>query len=470
MASFTKEDRIEISKKLTNVPKEVQQAEEQAAVIDVNIVKKEKEDTPTKKLIEERNVYINIYQDELKLLDGITRSELTEQVMVDSVNRVLNNSFFPNDSTTLLPSVPDGVWKNLIPLVKTHAIGKTSFEVFPSTTGRDEQDIISDINAKISTIESYIVPTRATGQECVASGSCMDEMPPGSGVDQATCIANGGTWTVGPDIRQPSPEFQGHVTDLKDLVQEWEDILNSQKSIIPFAPNPDPNSPRQAGNDAAVADINNTISIIDTWQAVQDFDTTTSLPSNCNTFENMIESNFEQSKALPITLQPLKDELVARSSYASTRESDLKGNTYLGSVSQDLNTGEITAYNGLYGERMRFIDMRINSAGGSLTTLIGLKNGKNFTNTLKAVSENAGESLSLVMAASLVAAPGLNTKFLNLKDASKFNAGDRVYVVANDQQELSGSIVSKDGNRVELTFSVSKKYTLANQTRLYKLL
>lgn len=470
MASFTKEDRIEISKKLTNVPKEVQQAEEQAAVIDVNIVKKEKEDAPTKKLIEERNVYINIYQDELKLLDGITRSELTEQVMVDSVNRVLNNSFFPNDSTTLLPSVPDGVWKNLTPLVKTHAIGKNNFEVFPSTTGRDEQDIISDINAKISTIESYIVPTRATGQECVASGSCMGEMPPGSGVDQATCIANGGTWTVGPDIRQPSPEFQGHLTDLKDLVQEWEDILNSQKSIIPFAPNPDPNSPRQAGNDAAVADINNAISIIDTWQAVQDFDTTTSLPLDCDDFENMIEDDFEQSKALPITLQTLKDELVARSLYASTRESDLKGNTYLGSVSQDLNTGEITAYNGLYGERMRFIDMRINSAGGSLTTLVGLKNGKNFTNTLKAVSENAGGALSLVMAASLVAAPGLDTKFLNLKDASKFNAGDRVYVVANDQQELSGSIVSKDGNRVELTFNVSKKYTLANQTRLYKLL
>lgn len=470
MASFTKEDRIEISKKLTNVPKEVQQAEEQAAVIDVNIVKKEKEDAPTKKLIEERNVYINIYQDELKLLDGITRSELTEQVMVDSVNRVLNNSFFPNDSTTLLPSVPDGVWKNLTPLVKTHAIGKNNFEVFPSTTGRDEQDIISDINAKISTIESYIVPTRATGQECVASGSCMGEMPPGSGVDQATCIANGGTWTVGPDIRQPSPEFQGHLTDLKDLVQEWEDILNSQKSIIPFAPNPDPNSPRQAGNDAAVADINNAISIIDTWQAVQDFDTTTSLPLDCDDFEDMIEDDFEQSKALPITLQTLKDELVARSLYASTRESDLKGNTYLGSVSQDLNTGEITAYNGLYGERMRFIDMRINSAGGSLTTLVGLKNGKNFTNTLKAVSENAGGALSLVMAASLVAAPGLDTKFLNLKDASKFNAGDRVYVVANDQQELSGSIVSKDGNRVELTFNVSKKYTLANQTRLYKLL
>lgn len=470
MASFTKEDRIEISKKLTNVPKEVQQAEEQAVVIDSDIIKAEKADAPNKKLIEERNVYINIYQDELKLLDGITRSELTEQIMLDSVNRVLNNSFYPNDSATALPSVPDGVWKSLTPLVKTHAIGKTNFEVFPSTNGRIEQDIISDINAKISTIESYIIPTRATGEECVASGSCMDEMPPGSGVDEATCIANGGTWTAGPDVRQPSPEFQGHLTDLKDLVQEWEDMLNSQKSIIPFAPNPDPNSPRQAGNDAAVTDINDAISIIDTWQAVQDFDTTTSLPLDCDDFQNMIENDFEQSKALPITLQPLKDELVARSSYISTRESDLKGNTYLGSLSQDLNNGEITAYNGLYGERMRFIDMRLNAAGGTLTNLIGLETAKNFTSGLKAVSQNSGEALSLVMAASLIAAPGLNTKFLNLKDASKFNAGDRVYVVANDQQELSGSIVSKDGNRVELTFNVPSKYTLANQTRLYKLL
>lgn len=476
MAIFTKEDRIEISKKLTNVAKQIQQAEGQAVAVDLNIVEKEKEDAPIKKLIEERDVYINAYQNELKLLDGVTRSELTEQIMLDSANRVLNNSFFPNDPASPLPSLPDGVWKNFVPFTGTHAIGKNNFEQFPEPppVARTEQNIIDDINNNIALVEAESIPERATGLLCDVGGSCSGETPPGSGVDESTCTANGGTWTAGADTYSPSIT-QSLLTDIENLVQEWEDILNSEKNIIPFDSSSDPNSTRQSGNDAAVSDIDNSISIIDTWQAVQDFDTTTSLPtgtggSGCSIFDALLEEDFEQAKLQPTTLQPLIDELAARTSYISTRESELKSNTYLGNLSQDLNNGEITAYNGLYGERMRFIDMRLNASGGTLTSLIGLQTAKKFTNGLKAASENDREALSLVMAASLIVAPGLGTKFLNIKDASQFNVGDRVYVVANDQEELSGSIVSKDGNRLELTFNVPKKYTLANQTRLYKLL
>jgi hypothetical protein len=468
MASLSKQDRIEISKKLTGIEFEILAVEQQEALNEQALVDAQNKDEPNKKLVQVRTDLIKPYQDELVFLDGITRSELTEQVMLDSARRLKNNSFFPNDPNVPLPSLPLGVWTYLVPFGRTHAIGKTNFEVYPATGGRTEQDIIDEINAKIAIIESYIIPSRATGQECVAGpGSCSGETPPGSGVDETTCLANGGTWTLGPSVRQPSVQLQGHLTDLKDLVQEWEDMLNDEDAVIPTD---DPDSTRQTGNDAAKSDIANAILVIDTWQAVQDFDTTTPLPSDCDDFENMIEDDFEQAKLLPITIQPLKDELTARASYIAIRESDVISSTYLGNVVQDLNTGEITAFEGLYGERMKFINLRLNIISGTLTAIAGLETVGSFSDATKAAAEETGDTLSLVMTATLATASGLDTKFLNIKDGSGFSQGDRVYVVANEQEELSGSIVAVDGNRVELTFKIPKKYTIDNQTRLYKLL
>ena len=63
----------------------------------------------------------------------------------------------------------------------------------------------------------------------------------------------------------------------------------------------------------------------------------------------------------------------------------------------------------------------------------------------------------------------MDTPYLNVLDASEFNVGDEVYVVANNQEELFGTILEKDGNRVKLDFIVPKKYNLGNLTRLYRL-
>jgi len=74
------------------------------------------------------------------------------------------------------------------------------------------------------------------------------------------------------------------------------------------------------------------------------------------------------------------------------------------------------------------------------------------------------------MKATKAAAPGIDTKFMNFESLSGFSVGDRVYLVADDQEELSGSIEEINGNRAKLTFSVPKKYTTSNNTRIYKLL
>lgn len=75
----------------------------------------------------------------------------------------------------------------------------------------------------------------------------------------------------------------------------------------------------------------------------------------------------------------------------------------------------------------------------------------------------------LTMKATKATAPGLATSYLNVQNASSFKVGDDVYVVADDQEELSGKIEEVSKNRVKLTFNIPKKYTVANKTRLYKL-
>lgn len=466
--SLTKQDRIELSSKLSGAADEKSTVDQTIAIFDQAKAKAESKDSPNKKLMDERTLLINPYQNELKLLDGIARTELTESIVLDSAKKVLGNSLFPNQTGVALPSIPSGVWMNFSPFSRTHAIGKNNLEAYVSTGNRSEQNIITDINAKISLIEANIIATRATGKKGITTGSCTGATPPGSGTTQALCVANGGVWTSGPDAFVADTVIQGLLTSLKPLVQEWEDILNSQKNII--TPISDSNSIRKTQNLAAISDIDNSIVVINNWQAIQDYDTTTPLPSTIAAFNALTQSYFQQTKMQPTTLQKLKNELIARSSYITTRMSQVSGSDYLGSITQDMSNGSITATQGLYGERMLFINMRINLVGGTLSEVVGFSLSKTSQNEIKQSIEIASQGIGLIMKASKAVAPGIDTKYMNFENLSDFSVGDRVYLVADDQEELSGSIEEITGNRAKLTFFISKKYTTSNNTRIYKLL
>lgn len=466
--SLTKQDRIELSLKLAGAAEEKSVVDKTLAIFDQAKTRAEAKDSPNKKLIDERTVLINSYQNELKLLDGIVRTELTENIIVDSAKRTLGNSFFPNLTTTPLPSIPGGVWLYFVPFSQTHAIGKNNLEAYPSIGNRSEQSIIADINSKIALIEAKTIATRATGKIGQTTGSCSGETPPGSGTTQALCVSRGGTWTAGPDIFVNDIVTQGLLTDLKNLVQEWENILNNEKNIIDAIS--DTNSTRKTQNANAILDINTAIGIINGWQSVQDYDTTTPLPSTISAFNALTQTYFQQTKMQPNTLQNLKNELTARTSYITTRISQISGNNYLGSITQNMSTGAITATQGLYGERMLFINMRINAVGGTLSEVVGFSASQTSQNEMKQSIELASQGIGLIMKATKAVAPGIDTKYMNFENLSGFSAGDRVYLVADDQEELSGSIEEITGNRAKLTFFVSKKYTISNNTRIYKLL
>ena len=461
--ALSQDDRIAISKKIIDIPKQNAQADNIQAQLDPAKAKAEKEDLSNKSLMDDITPLVNAYQTELQRYDGNGRTQLLEQDLQDSVDKVLQNPFFPNDPNTPLPSVPDGVWKNFTSFSGNKAIGKTYLETFTSVTR--EQDLIDAVTAAIAVVEGFVDATRSSGDECNEGGSCS--MPQYD--NETDCTNNGGTWTPGPDIISPSAAMSAAGTDLINAIAAWETFLNGTDAVIPDNVT-DPDATRQTQNTAAKDDIANAISIIDTWQALQDYDTTTSTPSDCPSFNSFAASNFDPSKFRATELAPIQSEITARQTFITSRISQLLSDTYLGGVTQDLNSGEITAATGFYGRRFRIIETRLNLMGGSLSKLKGFDSAQKAQDELKNSNANAELAYGSILVASAFRAPSVGTGTIHVLDGSGFSPGDSVFVVADDQDEISATINSINGNTIFLDTLIPKKYRQDAGARLYKVL
>ena len=433
--AFSQQDRIEISKKLVSLPKENEGI--QGTIGELQAVEGDAErlDITNSGLIDRFTPLVNAYQDEARFLDGNVRTVLTEQIMVDSAQKVRGNSFFPNDTDNPAPSVPNGVWVKFNVYANTHAVGRNAVEQFPSQITTESQ-IINNIDAQIDIAEGEILSNRITGKKC------------------------------DNDDFEDNQVIIDALDEIKSLVIQWTDYLEEQKNAILAADEPDVD--KQNENDIAINEIDSALSAISDWEMIQDFDTTTPLPSTCAVFNAMTEGDFQQAKLSPTTLQILKDAMSARNTFIPVRLSQLNNN--LGSIVQDLDTGEYTSLSGLYGQRILYINLRLNLVTGSLPALLSIQNGISANNQMLDANEQAFVAYSNFMVAALLASPGVNLQYITIKDSSNFSVGDVIFLVADKQQELRGSITEIDGNRIRLNFTVPKKYTPANFGRLYRMI
>ena len=456
--ALSQSDRIAISKKIVNIPNENAAADLIKSQLEVGRASAEAEDNANKNLQDSITVLINPYQSELERYDGNGRTQVTEQDMIDSSNRVLQNPFFPNDANTPLPNVPTGGWAFFPAFSGNKAIGKNYDETF--TTVTKEQDLIDAINAQVAIIEAQIDATRSTGLACGASGTC--NLPQYD--NEVDCTGNGGVWAPGPDQKDPDPTTQQALIDIVAAVQAWEDFIVTTQGII--SGNPDVDAGRLAENNAAISDINTTISAIDTWQALDDFDVTTSTPGDCASFDALDENDFLPSKLRNTELTALKNAISSRESFIATRIPQIEG--HLGTVSQDFGTGDILGGSGFYLQRFRFIDMRLNAIAGSLTALKAAERGQDAQDQFQNANDNAEAALTSVVSASGFRAPALNTSTIHVIDGSLFSPGDSAYVVSDVQQEIAVTISSIDGNRIVLDTVIPEKYRNTDFARLYK--
>ena len=431
--ALSQADRIILSKIVTSIPRKDAAADQIIEILESGKQKALDEDNANKNLMDAETVFVNPYQKELSSYDAGERSELVEQDLINGAEKKFQNFFFANDPQTALPSTPSGIWLNFPPSGYSKAIGKNYVEVFPPTVIK-EQDKIDTLNTAISAVEAMLDPVRSSGQEC-AAGTPSDTYSPNAAAISA-------------------------LSDLQTAIDDWKAFVNSTKILIQDENTADPDGGRQAQNNTAIADIDNLISIIDTWDSLQDFDITTSLPggvsgSGCIAFDALTFAYFNPSKLRSPELQFIKDEITARQSFISARIPEIEAN--LGSVTQDAN-GRISAADGFYGDRFRVIDLRLNLMSGSLNKVKAADAGINAQNELKASNANAIIVYSSVIKVSLFRAPASGSEVIHLKDASDFNPGDNVFVIADSQEEIATSIISKNGNAVTLANSIPKKY------------
>lgn len=456
--ALSQDDRIAFSKKIVEAPFLVDAINKSKASIQVEKAKLQKLDTAHANLVNSKTPLIDGYQSELTQLDGNTRSNLTEQDQQDAANFVLGNFLYPNDPNNPPPSTAPKIWTKTKPYARNKGVGKFYNESFGGPVTK-ENDLITAIQTAIMTIETtYQAIERVSGENCVSTGTCSIPMY----TDQATCVANSGIWTPGPDLIATYPAVHTSLANLITQVNTLKTFLLAEVGTIYTT---DSDNTRKTESLAAVNYINNTIiPAINVWLGLTDFNPSTG-ETTCTGFYSHDPTTLGSTKLQASDLLTFKNALIARQTFITTRQTQLNG--YLGTMVQDLSTGDVSG-SGLYFERWSFIQLRLNLLGGSLTGLKGFDRAQTAQDDQIANINNSKATYELILKCSALSAPATGTNYVSLKSSSGFSVGDTVYVMADDQQELMRTIQSIDGNRLLLGQPVPANYRDTQFARVYK--
>lgn len=431
---LTQLERIALSKRIVKIPTDIATANIVKDQLQVEKSKAQNLDDAHSSLISDLNFYVHGYGDENSYIDGNERRHVLEQDQIDAVKKVFKNGFFPNDPLVAPPGVPDGVWKFFPPYSGAYAIGKKYNGVYNIIDG--EQPLYASITSTMTTIETHTDINRVTGQVCAL------------------------------DIISTDSVIHGLLTTLEDLVQRYEDTLNSEFAAIIT----DTDSGRNTQNLAAKNDITvNILPAINTWQAYVDFNTAHG-ETTCVGFNGHDPNSLGSTKLRVTELDALKAALLARQSFLSgTRIPQLTAN--LGTTGQNLTTGELDGSgSGFFDSRFKIFDLRLNVIGGSLAKVVGLQAGIDTQDQLIANSTSAQNTYSTIMLAVRFRSPSVGVNIVHILNSTGFSVSDSVYVVADDQSEILTTITGISGNTVTLANNIPQKYTKENFSRIYKVL
>lgn len=459
--AMTKDDRVAFSLKIVSADAEVKglEAAKVALVTQQGVI--QKLDTANKNLFDPSNLVINSYQAELAALTSIVRSVIVEQDILDAAAKKIQNHFFPNDLSAVVPSLSSlrNVWPRVQPFALTFAIGKNYFEVYPGTTQK-EGDLIAPVLSLISSASIFTDIQKTSGQQVsTVGGTCSLLLY----TTQATCIAatpTPGVWTPGIDTIVAYPEVQTLATNLTAAVNALKTFLLAEVALIPVDPK------QQTDNDAARDNINNVIlPALNTWLAYQDIKNVpnTVTPIQFPTYNPAL---LAPTKLHSTELAALQAAISSRSSFVTTRTGQIQ--VVLGNISQDINTGEITSQSGLYGKRYGFLLLRLNALGGSLTQLTSLQTASGAQDAIKANTLATKATYFSILPTSLLKANAAGSNVIHVVDPSFLAVGDQVFVFAETQEELTRGVKAIAGQMVTLSDVVPAKYTTSIKARIYK--
>lgn len=478
--ALSQPDRIQISGEMVDLPQKIATAlatQTQLADIKTDL---QNQDNSLKIFFDKYNSMCMAYQEERRWLDGTTYTNVTNTDLVNAAQKLSGNKFFPID----------GSWINFQPRKHASTEGQATSE-----STNDEIEILNEGNTNLSFLFDFIVNGQISG---VANDTLAANYIPGSGIMTVTTggqtvgkyllVEGGGfsgmflvtnsagvtltvTEIIPPNGTLPlitstvkenitgftnserntliSATYQNVLTGLSNLIINqvllWEAALDNQ--LTELNSNLDTRSPQAAEIIAAIADINNAKSIINFWQA---------LP---NTGTLLNDSKFTNNNISTITA-----EITARIAYAGTRSTEIT--TALGSITQGSN-GTFSG-TGTFFLRFVQIDLRINLAGGPLTEYYE----KNMADAALAnIVTNATNRLTTFqteLRTEAFTSDANGTNVVNVASVSGFSIGNTVFVMADGETELTGTITNISGLNITLSFTVSNAYTLAKRARIYK--
>lgn len=480
--ALTQPQRIQISGEILDLPLKIAAANTattQLADVKVDLTN---QDNSLKIFFDKYNDIANAYQTEKRWVNGTTYTTITNTDVDNGAQKLPGNKFFPTD----------GSWIKFQP--QKHA----STEGLPTSSSSDyELEIFSkpiETNGLLALIDFLLngqtssVPDDTLSVAYVPGTGTMEVTTGGQTVGNLLLVEGGGfsglfkvtaaagttltvTEIVAPDGTLPmttsdvledidgftnserntliSTLYENVLDNIADKIKAavllWETSINNQ--LTQLNANSDNRSPQAAEIIAAIADINNAKSIIDTWQAFPDTGTL-----------------LNDSKFVDVNITPLQTEVTARQSFSTTRDSQIT--TALGTFTQ---AGDGTfSGSGIYYLRFVQIDTRINLAGGPLTEYYE----KNVsTEALAQIVTNANSRDATFNSELRVEALTENangTNIVKVASVTGFAVSDTVFIMADGETELTGTITNIAAPNITLSFTVPATYTLAKRVRLYK--
>ena len=437
--STSQADRISFSSYEVTAPATIAGVMAAQSAVAAQQTKAQATDTANTNLFNPVNVLVNQYQAEFNNIDGNARTTIAEQDIVDAANKKLQNDFFPNDTTQAVPSLSalHNIWPYLNPFALSFAIGKNYLEVYPTNASNED--------ANIATIQGIFTSLAANTDIENTTGQKAD-----------TVLSN-------PIVTFTA--LQTLSTNLNAAVALWKTALQAQATAIGLIV--DSNATNTANNAAALNNINNVI--LPAIAAFQALPTFTPMPgSTTGTAFNATNpaTLTPHPQLYSVNLATFTAAVTARAAFVATRTAQL--NTVLGTIAQDTTTGNVTSSSGLYGKRYGFLVLRLNALNGSLTVLASFMTASSAQTNIIANIKSTAATYYTIIPTSGFSANANGTPFISLTDVSFINPGDSVYVMADNQVELSMAIKTIVGNAVTLNDVVPAKYTIAANVRLYK--
>jgi len=432
-------DRISFSLYQVTAPTTIAGVQSAQAAVAAQQVKAQAIDTANDNLFLPSNTLIGQYQAEFNNIDGNLRTTISEQDIVDAANKKLQNDFFPNDTTKVVPSLSalNNVWPYLSPFALSFAVGKNYVQVYGTNPSNED--------ANITTIQGIFTSLAANTDIQNTTGQKAD-----------TVLSN-------PIVTFTA--LQTLSTNLNAAVAAWKTALQAQATAIGLIV--DSNSTNTANNAAALNNINNVIlPAIAAFQALPAF---TPMPGSTTgtAFNSTNPATLTPHPQLySVNLATFTAAVTARATFVATRTAQL--NAVLGTIAQDTTNGNVTSSSGLYGRRYGFLALRLNALNGSLTVLSSFKTAASAQTNIIANIKSTAATYFTIIPTTGFAANANGTPFVSLVDVSFLSPGDSVYVTADNQVEIAMAIKTIVGNAVTLNDSIPAKYTIASNVRLYK--